>query len=184
LKKSIFQNLTTTETINYDLWTNSIRQDNLALEANPSANYNSNISEPFSDTQETPNAEMWQDLTNENKEKSRKKADFDDKSNQNKIKQMMNLNDESEFMEMDHQRLSNTKSLTNKSKVISTKAKFQFAKPNTDVLIEGDEEEEEVNELPEPTSTLHTKRKMHASMEESIDMLDQGVKNKLDKYKF
>lgn len=181
-KQSIFQNLTTTEKTSYNLWTNSIQQRDLAIDANPSANYDSNISEPFSDNPEPPNAEMWQDLAQDSpasNPKARKKA-----QGGNKIKQMMNFSDESQVHEMDHRRVGtqNVSSLKMVQSKIASKPKHRFARPDTDVFIDGDEEDDEVEELPEVQPK--PKGKMHASMDESIDLLDQGVKNKLDKFKF
>jgi hypothetical protein len=163
-----------------------VQQQNLAIDSNPSANYDSNISEPFSDTQEPPNAEMWQEITQQDpgvnlKTRSKSKEG-------NKIKQMMNFNDESELHEVDHQRVHNNLSLKLVQSKITTKAKskHKFARPETDVFIEGDEDADVVEELPQVNldPTTQPKPRMKASMEESIDLLDQGVKNRLDKFKF
>ena len=115
---------------------------------------------------------------------------------QNKIKNMMNFMEESEYMENDHRRVQqqNISSFNKESQqmIISTKPKHTFKKPQTDVFVHTDEEASDDSvEIAEPRYSnqnnivnISNKKKELNEVTESISILDQNVKKKLEEFQF
>ena len=178
---------------NYNLWTNKVTP----LQIKPQeeqGNYDSNISEPFSDNEDLA---IYDQILQDNKTKTKEPVKSSKKGfSKNKIKEMMVLNDESGAVEMDHVRVkslnnnNNLISISKKKNMISSqKKKMKFGAPQADELLDDEEEMmDHVQELPiaedfkiEGENQSQTRKGV---MSDSFNALDHELKNKLDDFKF